>query len=69
MRDSSFYIGKIIEVLPNTTFRVVLDEHNLEIICHLSGKMRMNKIKCLLDDAVEVVLSQDKKLGRIVRRQ
>lgn len=69
MRDSSFYIGKIIEVLPNTTFRVVLDKHNLEIICHLSGKMRMNKIKCLLDDAVEVVLSQDKKLGRIVRRQ
>ena len=33
--------GVIIEVLPNATFKVKLDDiDNKEIVCHLSGKMR-----------------------------
>ncbi len=60
--------GKVTEVLPNATFRVVLEnEHN--VLCHISGKMRMHYIKILLNDKVRVEItpySLDK--GRITHR-
>ncbi len=61
--------GVVVEALPNTTFRVKLDNGD-EILAHLSGKMRLNYIKVLNGDRVEVELSPyDKRRGRIVRRQ
>ncbi|MCX6812967.1 MAG: translation initiation factor IF-1 [Candidatus Azambacteria bacterium] len=59
--------GTVIEALPNTTFRVKID-NNTEILAHLSGKMRLNFIRVLVGDKVEVELSVDKKRGRIIRR-
>ena len=59
--------GSITEALPNTTFRVKLED-GAEALAHLSGKMRMNFIRVLVGDRVEVELSSDKKRGRIIRR-
>lgn len=62
-------IGKVIETLPNATFRVELEEDKSVILCHLGGKMRLFKIKILPGDKVKVELSQyDKKRGRIIWR-
>lgn len=60
-------IGIVIEALPNTTFKVKLDNAS-EILAHLSGKMRLNFIRVLVGDKVEVELSVDKRRGRIIRR-
>ncbi len=60
--------GVVKESLPNTLFRVELDNGSL-ILCHLSGKMRMNFIKILPGDRVRVeVTPYDKTKGRIVYR-
>jgi translation initiation factor IF-1 len=60
--------GIVQETLPNTTFRVMLEnKHN--ILAHISGKMRMNYIRILPGDKVLVELSPyDLTKGRIVYR-
>ncbi|OGD24844.1 translation initiation factor IF-1 [Candidatus Azambacteria bacterium RIFCSPHIGHO2_01_FULL_40_24] len=60
-------IGSVTEALPNTTFRVKL-ENGTEILAHLSGKMRLNFIRVLVGDQVEVEPSSDNRRGRIIRR-
>ncbi|MEA3315688.1 MAG: translation initiation factor IF-1 [Campylobacterota bacterium] len=60
--------GKVIEVLPNATFRVELENGHI-VLCHISGKMRMHYIKILLGDTVRIEItpySLDK--GRITHR-
>jgi translation initiation factor IF-1 len=60
--------GKIVEALPNTTFRVKL-ENGPEVLAYLSGKMRKYYIRVLLGDRVRVELSPyDLTKGRIVYR-
>lgn len=48
--------GTVVETMPNTIFRVRL-ENDHEIIAHISGKLRMNYIKILPGDRVVVELS------------
>lgn len=60
--------GIVDECLPATTFRVKLENGQL-ILCHLSGKMRMNKIRLLPGDSVKVEITPyDLTKGRIVYR-
>ena len=60
--------GIVKESLPNTVFRVELDNGSL-VLCHLSGKMRMHFIKILPGDRVRVEMTPyDKTKGRIVYR-
>ncbi len=60
--------GVILETLPNTTFRVEL-ENGEKILAYLSGKLRVYRIKILLGDKVVVELTPyDEKRGRIVYR-
>ncbi|OHB15952.1 MAG: translation initiation factor IF-1 [Candidatus Zambryskibacteria bacterium RIFOXYC1_FULL_39_10] len=59
-------VGVVTEALPNAFFRVKFKE--AEILAYLSGKMRMNRIKVLIGDSVEVVLDPYGGKGRIVRR-
>ena len=60
--------GEVVEALPNTMFRVQLD-NELEILAHISGKMRMNYIRILPGDRVKVELSPyDLTRGRITYR-
>ena len=67
-QDSIKVDGIITEILPNTTFRVKL-ENGHEILAHISGKMRMNYIRILQGDKVTVELSPyDLTKGRITWR-
>ena len=60
--------GEVIELLPNTKFRVKLTNNHI-IIAHISGKMRMNFIKILPGDMVRVEISKyDLTKGRITYR-
>ncbi|MBI2032096.1 MAG: translation initiation factor IF-1 [Candidatus Levybacteria bacterium] len=60
--------GKVLESLPNTLFKVALGDGS-EILCHLSGKMRMHFIKILPGDRVRVEMTPyDKTKGRITYR-
>ena len=57
--------GEVTEALPNAMFRVTLD-NGMNILCHISGKMRMNYIKILPGDRVKVEMSPyDLTKGRI----
>jgi len=60
--------GTITEALPNTQFRVELDNGH-SVLAHISGKMRMNYIRILPGDRVKVELSPyDLSRGRITYR-
>ena len=60
--------GVVKELLPNTTFRVELQNKRV-ILAHISGKMRMNFIRILPGDNVTVEMSPyDLTKGRIVYR-
>ena len=60
--------GVVSEALPNTTFKVKL-ENGHEILAHISGKLRMNYIKILPGDKVKLELSPyDLTQGRITWR-
>ena len=61
--------GTVNEVLPNTMFRVEL-ENGHEILAHISGKMRLHFIRILPGDTVTVEMSPyDLGKGRIVYRK
>ncbi|MFH0830844.1 MAG: translation initiation factor IF-1 [Parcubacteria group bacterium] len=61
--------GVIIEVLPNAQYRVRL-EGGQEVLTHLAGRMRLNRIRVLNGDGVTVQMSPyDLTKGRIVRRE
>ena len=60
--------GTVVEALPNTNFRVELDNGH-SLLAYLSGKMRKYYIRVLLGDRVRVELSPyDFDRGRIVYR-
>lgn len=60
--------GEVLELMPAATFRVKLDSGH-EILAHLSGKMRMNRIRLLPGDRVRLEMSPyDLTKGRIIFR-
>ena len=60
--------GKVIEALPNASFRVELPNGHI-VLAHISGKMRMHYIKILPGDRVTLELSPyDLTRGRITYR-
>ena len=60
--------GKVLELLPNMTFVVVL-ENGVSIKAHLCGKMRIKNIRVLAGDKVKVEMSSyDLTKGRITYR-
>ncbi|AHY47203.1 infA: translation initiation factor IF-1 [Rubrobacter radiotolerans] len=60
--------GTVVEALPNTQFRVEL-ENGHEVLAHISGKMRMNYIRILPGDRVKVEMSPyDLSRGRVTYR-
>lgn len=60
--------GEVLEALGNGNFRVQLQNDHL-ILCHPSGKIRMNMIMIMPGDKVTVEMSPyDLTKGRIVRR-
>lgn len=60
--------GIVTEALGNSMFRVELNNGH-ELLCHISGRMRMNYIKILTGDKVSVEMSPyDLTKGRITKR-
>ena len=67
-KDFIEMVGEVIELMPAASFKVML-ENGHEILTHLSGKMRMNKIRLLPGDRVRVQISPyDLTKGRITYR-
>ena len=61
--------GEVTEALPNTMFRVLLDNEH-EVLAHMSGKMRRFRIRINPGDRVLVELSPyDLSRGRITYRE
>lgn len=68
--------GEVLEALPNTMFRVKIDESGPEpirgkvLLCSLSGKMRMYRISVMPGDRAKLEISPyDLNRGRITYRQ
>ncbi|MBM5812697.1 MAG: translation initiation factor IF-1 [Gammaproteobacteria bacterium] len=60
--------GEVVETLPNTTFRVRLQNDHI-VTAHISGKMRKHYIRILTGDVVTVELTPyDLSKGRIIYR-
>ena len=67
-KDTIEMQGTVIEVLPNTVFRVKLENDHV-ITAHISGRMRKNYIRILNGDSVTVEMSPyDLSKGRITFR-
>ncbi|PIR85529.1 translation initiation factor IF-1 [Candidatus Kaiserbacteria bacterium CG10_big_fil_rev_8_21_14_0_10_45_20] len=61
-------MGTVTESLPNTLFRVVMDEGGEEVIAYLAGKMRLHRIKVLVGDKVTLIQDPYGGRARITRR-
>jgi translation initiation factor IF-1 len=61
--------GKVTEILPNSTFRVKVDNMEHILLCYLGGRLKMNKIKIVIGDPVRIEMSAyDLDRGRITFR-
>lgn len=60
--------GLVEEALPNGYFKVKLEGTAEEMITHLSGKMRIHRIKVLVGDHVSVEFNDYGGKGRIIKR-
>jgi len=68
-KDAIEVSGKVVELLPNTMFRVEL-ANGRRVLANISGKMRMHFIRLLPGDSVTVEMSPyDLTKGRITYRQ
>lgn len=60
--------GRVIDVLPNARFRIEMENGHV-LLGHISGKVRKNNIKILVNDLVDVEVSAyDLSKGRITYR-
>jgi translation initiation factor IF-1 len=61
--------GTVSEVLPNSTYRVKIENMEHVMLCYLSGRLKQNKIKVILGDQVKLEASAyDLSKGRITYR-
>jgi len=60
--------GVVTEALPDTLFRVKVEGVEEEVLAYLAGKMRMNRIRVLIGDRVELELEPYGGRARITRR-
>jgi len=71
-QEQQYIVGTVIEALPNTLFRVEMDESGEKeeevILVYLAGKMRIHRIRVLVGDKVKIQLDAYGGRGRIVQR-
>lgn len=60
--------GVVTESLPNTLFRVQLEDGGEEVLAYLAGKMRLHRIKVLVGDQVSLIKDPYGGRARITRR-
>ena len=69
-KDNVFELkGRVLEVLPNSMFRVQLEDNGHMLLAYSSGKIKQNRIKILTGDLVTVEISAyDLSKGRVMYR-
>ncbi len=67
-KENIIAIGIVTEALPNALFRVARNDNNEVILAYLAGKMRMNRIRVLIGDQVEMELDPYGGKARIIKR-
>lgn len=67
MSETEGVVGVVEEALPNTLFRVKLEDDTL-VLAYLAGKMRLHRIKVLVGDRVQLQLDPYGGRARITRR-
>ena len=60
--------GRVTEALPDTLFRVSLDDTKEEILAYLAGKMRLHRIRILVGDKVKLDIDPYGGKARITKR-
>jgi translation initiation factor IF-1 len=60
--------GTVVEALPDTLFRVKIEGTEDVVLAYLAGKMKMNRIRVLIGDRVELILDPYGGRARVVRR-
>jgi translation initiation factor IF-1 len=60
-------VGFVVEALPNTEFKVKMEDESI-IHTYLGGRMKLNRIRVLVGDKVEVELNPYEGKSRIVKR-
>lgn len=66
--DTIEFMGEVVELLPNTLFRVKLENDHV-VLCHTAGKIRQNRIRIAAGDRVTVGMTPyDMTKGRISYR-
>lgn len=60
--------GVVIEAFPNTLFKVKIDGEPEEVLCYLSGKMRLHRIRVLIGDKVTYEVDEYGGKGKIIKR-
>ena len=67
-KPKNTFTGTVVEALPNTLFRVKLEGTEEVILAYLAGRMRMNRIRVLIGDRVELERDQYGGNARVTRR-
>jgi translation initiation factor IF-1 len=67
-KDKQVKDGVVIEAFPNTLFKVKNNDDQAEVLCFLSGKMRMHRIRVLIGDKVSYEVDEYGGKGRIMKR-
>jgi len=61
--------GVVEDLLPNSTFKVKVDDTVQSVLCYIGGRLKQNKIKVILGDRVRIEISPyDLTKGRISYR-
>lgn len=66
--NTELIYGTVEEALPNTLFRVLIDDTNEEVLAYLAGKMRRFRIRVLVGDKVAIQPDPYGGKGRITKR-
>jgi len=66
-KDKQMEEGVVVEAFPNTLFKVRTADGN-EVLCFLSGKMRLHRIRVLIGDKVSYEVDEYGGKGRIMKR-
>lgn len=67
-KDKQVKEGIVIEAFPNTLFKVKNIDDQAEVLCFLSGKMRLHRIRVLIGDKVSYEVDEYGGKGRINKR-
>jgi translation initiation factor IF-1 len=67
-KDKQVKEGVVMEAFPNTLFKVKTADEEAEVLCFLSGKMRMHRIRVLIGDKVSYEVDEYGGKGKIIKR-